>query len=179
MPLPMSIESTYSYANPQNVAGNEVSEAIVKRIESLTGGETNNQNEEIRFEYKNSLFYIPYSVTILIETNNQVKVCSKIDLMELIKVILLIMVGAIFVTTMAFAQYLAWSIVSLIIFYFINIWLVQSSIYRLINNALEKLGLFKAGEERKNEVYSSNTTEADSVRYHYKVRRNGKKDKRK
>jgi len=97
------------------------------------------EGENISFSTNSSLFKIEYPVTIKIDVNDDIVVKYEIALQQLLKVSILVVVVAAFLSRMYITTFISFLIGLLAVFYIINILIIDSSVRRVINDIFEKL----------------------------------------
>lgn len=95
--------------------------------------------DSISFRTNNSLFKIDYPVTIIINVKEKIIAKYDIALLQLLKVSIIVVVVAAFLSKMSITSFISFLIALLAAFYIINILVIDSAVRRIINDIFDKL----------------------------------------
>ncbi len=98
------------------------------------------ENNVIRYKSKQSLISFNYYYDIVFDKNEGTNIKFIINLASLLQITVVLLVMIALLSKFAFKDYLIFSGIFLVIFYFVNLVFIQSRISRKVNKALNMLG---------------------------------------
>ena len=117
-----------------NINESQFKDHLYSFLESKDFFELQKENGSINFTTKNSLFKIPYQITLTPELKSNINISYKIKLDFLLKVTIIVAIVGAFFAKLSIQEFLFFEFVLISVFFIINLFLIDFSIKKIITD---------------------------------------------
>ena len=134
MNFPYSIEKSFTFNLPseQPLILSDLLLQVQEKFASRDASDIRIENNTMQFKWRNSLLYFTYPVQLEFELTSALHIKYKFELMELIKILLVVVASIAFFARMQIQNLLIFIIISIVIIYLANVWYIVGQIKRSI-----------------------------------------------
>ncbi len=129
----------FDKARAVNVNGQLIAKTVYSALANTDVENLKLDNDSLSFMTNNSLFKIHYPVKLNFEVNDTIVINYSIALSELLKVSILVVIVAAFLSRLYITTFITFLLILLAAFYIINILIVDSAVRRIINDLFKRL----------------------------------------